>query len=92
MRIVDDQNWHKSRFPGQTRQTGQTDCVNWSDRSGQLHQIVNWTIPLHRSRRDDRNAYMERPIWSPDEKVMPPEIHVPQSDWSIDRSGTPSPR
>ena len=61
-----------------------------SDRSRQVCQIANWTIPLRRSRRDDRNAYIERPIRSPDEGVMPPGRPAPRSDRS-DRSETPSP-
>ena len=43
-----------------------------SDQSRQVCQITNWTAPLRRSHRDDRNAYIERPIWSMDEGVMPP--------------------
>ena len=40
---------------------------------------------MRRSRRDDRNAYIERPIWTPDEEVMPPGRPAPRSDRS-DRS------
>ena len=58
-------------FAGQSGQTGQTGHVNWSDQSERLFQITNWTAPLSRSRRDDRNAYIECPIWSPDEEIMP---------------------
>ena len=47
---------------GQTDQTGRTDQENRSDRSEQYCQIINWTVSLHRSCRDDRNAYIERPI------------------------------
>ena len=67
----------------------------WKDRSDlsyepvrpsrQVCQIANWTAPLRRSRRDDRNAYIERPIWGPDEGVMPPGRPAPRSDRS-DRS------
>ena len=80
--FVDDQNWHKSRFARQTGRTSQTGHVNRSDRSRQLCQIVNRTSPLCRSCRDDRNAYIERPIWTPDEEVMPPGRSAPRSDRS----------
>jgi hypothetical protein len=40
------------------------------DRSYQSAQNTNWTTPLRRSRRDDRNAYVEHPVRSPDEGVM----------------------
>jgi hypothetical protein len=40
------------------------------DRSDQSAQNANWTSPLHRSSRDDRNAYVERPVRSPNERVM----------------------
>ena len=81
--------WHSNlaqwRFSGQSGQTGQTSPIHWSDRSKQVCQIVNWTAPLRRSRRDDRNPYIEHPIWSPDERVMALDTG---SDWS-DRSGRP---
>ena len=83
--------WHpklaRLRFSGQSGQTDQTSHMNRSDRSRQVCQIANWTVPLRRSRRDDRNAYIERPIWSPDEGVMLPGRPAPRSD----RSETPSP-
>jgi len=69
---VGNQNWHKSGFVGQPGRTGQTGHTNWSYRSGQICQIVNWTSPLHISRRNDPNTCIERPIWTPDEEVMPP--------------------
>ena len=75
------------RYPGQSGQIGQTDHVHRSERSGQISQITNWTTRLHISRRDNRNAYMERPIWGPDEEVMPPGRSAPRSD----RSKTPNP-
>jgi hypothetical protein len=50
--------------------TGLTFDPHRSDRSDQSVQNVKWTSPLHRSRRDDRNASMERPVRSPDEGVM----------------------
>ena len=37
---------------------------------------------MRRSRLDGRNAYMERLIWSPDEKVMPFGRPAPRSDRS----------
>ena len=73
--------WHpklaRLRFSGQSGQTGQISCTNRSDRSGKVCQIINWTAPLCRSRRDDQNAYMERPIWSLDEEVMTPGRPAP---------------
>jgi len=33
--------------------------------------MINWIVPLRRSRRDSQNAYMERPILSSDEEVIP---------------------
>ena len=81
--------WHSKlarlRFSGQSGQTGQTSPLKRSDRSRQVCQITNWTGPLRRSHRDDRNAYIEHPIWSPDQEVMPPGRPAPRSDWS-DRS------
>jgi hypothetical protein len=73
--------WHpklaRLRFSGQSGQIGQTSKINWSDQSRQVCQIANWTTPLRRSRQDDWNAYIERPIWSPDEEVMPPGTPAP---------------
>ena len=40
----------------------QTSLLNRLDRSGQSSQNAKWTSPLHRSRRDDQNAYVEHPI------------------------------
>jgi hypothetical protein len=31
--------------------------------------ILNWTLPLYRSRQDDRNTYIDRRIWTPNEEV-----------------------
>ena len=45
-------------------------CTNRSNRSRWLCQNINWTSPLRSSHRDDRNAYVERLIWSSDERVM----------------------
>ena len=45
-------------------------CTNWPDRSRCLCQNINWTSPLRSSHRDDQNAYVERLIWSSDERVM----------------------
>jgi hypothetical protein len=39
-------------------------------RSDQSAPNANWTSPLRRSRRDDRNAYVECPVRSPDEGVV----------------------
>ena len=82
---VDTQNWHDEGFLDNLGRTGQTSPLNRSDRSRQVCQIANWTVPLRRSRRDDRNAYIERLIRSPDEGVMPPRRPAPRSDRS-DRS------
>ena len=82
------------KVSGQSGQIGQTSHINRSDRSIQVCQIANWTEPLRRSRRDDRNAYIEHPIRSPDERVMPSGRPAPRSDRSrdqSDRSETPSP-
>jgi len=92
--FVDTQNWHDEGFLDNMGRTGQTSPLNRSDRSRQVCQIANWTSPLRRSRRDDRNAYIERLIRCPDEGVMPPRRPAPRSDWSRDRSDrseTPSP-
>ena len=76
--------WHpklaRLRFSRQFGQTGQTSHINRSDRSRQVYQIANWTTPLHRFRRGDLNAYIEHPIWTLDEKVMPPERPAPRSE------------
>ena len=82
---VDIQNWHDEDFLDNLGRTGQTSPLNRSDRSRQICQIANWTTPLRRSRRDDRNAYIERLIRSPDEGVMPPGRPAPRSKRS-DRS------
>ena len=79
---VDTQNWHDEGFLDNLGRTGQTSPLNRSDRSRQVCQIANWTAPLRRSRRDDRNAYIERLIRSPDEGVMPPRRPAPRSDRS----------
>ena len=85
--------WHsklaQDKICWQFGRTDQTCHTKRSDWSGQLCQIVNWTSPLRRSRRDDRNAYIEHPIWNPDEEIMPLGKPVPRSDrsdWSRDRS------
>ena len=91
---VDTQNWHDEGFLDNLGRAGQTSPLNRSDRSRQVCQIANWTAPLRRSHRDDRNAYIERLIRSPYEGVMPPGRPAPRSDRSIDRSDrseTPSP-
>ena len=68
---VDTQNWHDEGFLDNLGRAGQTSPLNRSDRSRHVCQIANWTAPLRRSRRDDQNAYIESPIRSPDEGVMP---------------------
>ena len=82
---VDTQNWHDEGFLDNLGRTGQTSPLNRSDWSRQVCQIANWTAPLRISRRDHRNAYIERLIRSPDEGVMPPRRPAPRSDRS-DRS------
>ena len=57
-------------------------CTNRSDRLRWLCQNANWTSPVCSSRRDDRNAYVERLIWSSDERVMASE----RIDTGSDRS------
>ena len=59
---VDTQNWHDEDFLYNLGRTGQTSPLNRSDRSRLICQIAKWTTPLRRSRRDDRNAYVERLI------------------------------
>ena len=44
--------------------------------------VASWTAPLCIFRRDDRNAYIEHPIWNPDEEIMPPGRPAPRSDRS----------
>ena len=91
---VDTQIWHDEGFLGNLDRPVRPP-INWSDRSRQVCQIANWTAPLRRSRRDDRNAYIERPIRSPDEGCLPEDLHPGLTGqtgpgWS-DRSETPSP-
>ena len=57
-------------------------CTNRSDRSRLLCQNANWTSPLRSSRRDNRNAYVERLIWNSDERVMASGRLDTGSDWS----------
>ena len=35
-------------------------------------QITYLTAPCRRARRDDQNGHLDRPIQSPDGKIMPP--------------------
>jgi len=60
--------WHPKlaqfRSAGQSEQTSQTGYVNQTNRFGKHCKISNWTAPLRRAHRDNRNAYIERPIWS----------------------------
>ena len=46
------------------------DWKNPSDRFGQVAQKEKWISPLRRSRRGDQNSYMERLIWTSNERVM----------------------
>ena len=65
--------------------TGQTGLVK-------VLKNVKWTSPLRISRRDNQSAYVERPIWTPDEIDMASGSFAPQqtgqiglqewSDWS----------
>ena len=71
---------------GTTGETGQTSSLNRSDRSGEFVQNAKYTSPLRRSRRDDRNAYMEHPIWTLDEIDMALGSSTLQADRS-DRFG-----
>ena len=82
---VDYQIWHDGGFLGNLDRPVRPP-INRSDRSRQVCKIANWTAPLRRSRRDDRNPYIECPIWSPDEGVIPPERPAPRSDRSRDLS------
>ena len=74
------------------------DCADWSDRyaqtgltgQGDFAKNTNWTLPLRSSRRDDRNAYVERTICSSDERVIASERFDIGSDRS-DRSKLYSP-
>jgi hypothetical protein len=59
-------------------------------RSGQIVQNANWTSPLRRSHRDDQNAYVERPVRSPDEGVVVLARTSPVPDQS-DRCSQPNP-
>jgi hypothetical protein len=64
--------------------TGLTFNPHQSDRSDQSTQNANWTSPLRRSRRDDQNAYVERPVQSPDEGVVVlarTSLAPDRSDW-----------
>ena len=54
--------------------------LNRLDRSGQSSQNAKWTSPLHRSRRDDQNAYVEHSIWTSDERDMASGISAPRAD------------
>jgi hypothetical protein len=62
--------------------TGLTFHPHRSDRSDQSAQNANCTSPLRRSRRDNRNAYVERLVRSPDEGVIVLERTSPVPDRS----------
>ena len=55
--------------------TGQTGLVK-------VLKNVKWNLPLSISHRDNQNAYVERPIWTPDEIDMASESSAPQADRS----------
>jgi len=57
-------------FAPESARIGQTTPKNQSDRFGQVAQKAKWISPLRRSRRGDQNSYMERPIWTSNERVM----------------------
>jgi len=76
---------------GTIRGTGQTTCTNRSDRSGQLVQNIKCTSPLDSSHRVDQDSYVERPIWSPDERDMASERSVPRADTSDQSTGAVRP-
>ena len=56
--------------------TGQTGLVK-------VLKNVKWTSPLCISRQDDQNAYMERPIWTPDERDMASGSFAPRQTGQI---------
>jgi len=83
--------WHPKlaqfRSAGQYEQTSQTGYVNRTNRFGKHCKISNWTAPLRRAHRDNRNAYIERPIWSPGGGVnlcLQEDLHLvwPVQGWS----------
>ena len=53
---------------------------DWSDRFCEVAQKTKWISLLRRSRRDDQNTYMERPIWTSDERDMASRSSTPRSD------------
>ena len=76
---------------GTARGTGQTSCPNWSDWSGQLVQNAKWTLPLDSSRRVDQDSYVERLIWSPDERDVASGRSAPRADRSDRLTGAVRP-
>ena len=62
--------------------TDRTCTLNRSDLSGRVPQKAKWTSPLHRSCRDDQNAYVEHPIWTSDERDMTSGSSAPRTDRS----------
>ena len=73
---------------GKTVRTGLTGIL---DRSRWFCQNADLTSPLRSSRRDDQNAYMKRPIWNSDERVMTSRRFDPHPDRSnrLDRAVRP---
>ena len=62
--------------------TGQTGLVK-------VLKNVKWTSPLRISRRDNQNAYVERPIWTPDERDMASGSSAPRQTGLQERSTGP---
>jgi hypothetical protein len=49
---------------------------------GDFAKNADLTSPLRSSGRDDQNAYIERPIWSSDERVMTSrKLDPDQTSW-----------
>ena len=76
---------------GTTKGTGQTSRLNRSDRSGQLVQNAKWTLLLDSSRREDQDSYVERLIWSPDERDVASGRSAPRADRSDRLTGAVRP-
>ena len=45
-------------------------CETWHHYK--YSQMTNWTAACWIAGREDRNGHLDHPIWSPNEKVMPP--------------------
>src|SRR5689334_23222478 len=55
---------------GRSTTDGQTACQTRSVRLYESPKNANWTCPMDCSRGVDQNSYIERPIWSSDERAM----------------------